>query len=362
MYILILSFLTAFILAYFAVPSIISISKDKKLFDIPNERSSHLESTPSLGGIAIFLAVLFSIVFWAPFSKYSELQFVLSSFIIIFLIGAKDDIAPIDPYKKLIGQFLAIAILIARPDIRLTSFHGLFGMDKFLPDWTTYLATVFVYIVIINAFNLIDGINGLAGSVGGLIIMVFGVWFTVNGFDEYAIIAFATIGAILAFLKYNFSPAKIFMGDTGSLLIGIISAILTIKFIELNGTISSPSFYKLQAAPVVAIGILIIPLFDTFRVFITRWYRGHHIFRPDRRHIHHLMIDYGFSHMRTTLILSAFNLFCIGIVLALHERMNMHFLLVLLLIIAVVPTYHLHASVLRKKKKEDLFLTVKEQI
>ena len=228
---IILSFLTAFTLTYFAIPSIISISKAKKLFDEPGERSSHTVSTPSLGGIAIFAGAIFAIVLWTPGVDFDNLQYILCAFIILFLIGAKDDIDPIDPYKKLIGQVLAASIIVFKSEIRLNSFYGLFTLQDQWNPWFYVLVSILMILVIINAFNLIDGINGLAGSVGSLIMATLGCWFLMVGEKEFAIVAFSTAGAVVAFLKYNFTPAKIFMGDTGSLLIGIVCAILIIKFV-----------------------------------------------------------------------------------------------------------------------------------
>jgi UDP-GlcNAc:undecaprenyl-phosphate GlcNAc-1-phosphate transferase len=349
MYVIILSFLTAFTLTYFVLPSIISISKAKRLFDEPNNRSSHTVSTPSLGGIGIFAGAIFSIVLWTPFGDFGNLQYILCAFIIIFLIGAKDDISPISPTKKLIGQILAAAILIFKSDIRLSGFYGLFGVHD--PLWEPFcvLLTIFTMLVIINAFNLIDGINGLAGSIGALITGTLGCWFFMVDRIEFAIVAFATTGAVIAFLKYNYTPAKIFMGDTGSLLIGLVSAILAIEFIDLNYHLEPGHPFKLEAVPAVAMGILILPLFDTLRVFTTRIIRRQSPFQPDRRHIHHLLIDSGFTHMEATASLVFTNILFIVFVLSFNRQLELHALLAFIVAFATVMTYYLHKSVVRKK-------------
>lgn len=349
MYIIILSFLTAFMLTYFVLPSIISISKAKRLFDEPNKRSSHTVSTPSLGGIGIFAGAIFSIVLWTPFDDFGNLQYILCAFIIIFLIGAKDDIAPIAPSKKLIGQILAAAILIFKSDIRLSGFYGLFGVHDPLWDSFYVLLTIFTMLVIINSFNLIDGINGLAGSIGALITGTLGCWFFLIGRIEFAIVAFATAGAVIAFLKYNYTPAKIFMGDTGSLLIGLVSAILAIEFIDLNYQLEPDHPFRLEAVPAVAVGILILPLFDTLRVFTTRIIRRQSPFEPDRRHIHHLLIDFGLTHMEATAALVFTNILFIVFVFSLNRQLELHVLLTLIVTLATLMTYYLHKSVLHKK-------------
>jgi len=317
--------------------------------DEPGERRSHTVSTPSLGGIAIFAGVLFSIILWTPFQIFGDLQYILCSFIIIFLIGAKDDILPMRPRNKLIGQFLAAAILVWKANVKLTSFYGILGIYD-LPEWFAIPFSIFIIIVIINAFNLIDGINGLSGSIGTLIAMFLGVWFFLVDRTDLAIVAFAMSGAVVAFLKYNFTPAKIFMGDTGSLFVGLTCAILTIEFIELHKVLANHP-YAFHAVPAVAIGILILPLFDTLRVFTTRIARGKSPLYPDRTHIHHLLLDYGFTHMQATGILVAVNVMFIMIVFYFQDIGTLN-LLLLVFTIALVLSIGLYWSVYQKKLRQ----------
>lgn len=345
MLVLFLSFLTAFILTYFAIPSIIHIARTKHLYDEPIARSSHIKRTPSLGGIAIFAGAIFSIVYWTPFDQFVNLQYILCALILLFLIGAKDDISPVSTGKKLIGQIMAAAILVLKSDIQLESMYGVLGFHGVLPTPLCFILSVFTIMVIINAINFIDGIDGLAGSLFVLISSSFGAWFFVNGHLEFATIAFATAGAVLAFLKYNFSPAKIFMGDTGSLILGLISAILAIKFIDINHSLPPDEPFKLEAGPAVAIGILILPLYDTIRVFMTRAFRGQSPFKADRRHIHHLLIDCGYSHIKTTTVLVVVNMVFITGVFFFHDKMNMHTLLMLELAVMSVFSYVFHKKV-----------------
>ncbi len=305
MYDVILSFITAFTLTYFAIPSIINVAAKKNLVDIPDERKSHKNPTPSLGGIGIFAGVIFSIVLWTPFNVFGDLQYVLCSFIIVFLIGAKDDILPMAPWRKVAGEVFAAAILVVKSNVKLTSLYGIFGVYE-IPDVVGIPLSIFAILVIINAFNLIDGINGLSGSISTLIAVVLGTWFLLIGHVEMAVVAMSLAGSTIAFLRYNITPAKIFMGDTGALLVGLICAILTLQFIELHNELEG-SPYAVKAVPAVAIGILILPLFDTLRVFLTRIVRGRSPLTADRNHIHHLMIDCGLSHMQATSILVVIN-------------------------------------------------------
>jgi UDP-GlcNAc:undecaprenyl-phosphate/decaprenyl-phosphate GlcNAc-1-phosphate transferase len=327
MYDIILSFITAFTVTYLALPSIIRIAIEKGLCDQPGERRSHVNPTPSLGGIGIFAGLLFSIVFWTSFEKFGDLQYILCAILIIFLIGAKDDIESISPYKKLYGELAAAAILVFKSNVKITSLCGIFGVTE-LNEWVAIPLSIFIIIVIINAFNLIDGINGLSGSIGMLVSCTLGAWFHLTGNPVLAILAFSLAGAILAFLKYNFTPARIFMGDTGALLLGLVCSILTIKFIELHKNLDSP--YAFKAVPALAISILILPLFDTLRVFTMRILKGKSPFYPDRTHIHHLVIDAGFTHTQATGLLILVNIAFIGMALALQDLGNFNLLMVIL--------------------------------
>lgn len=304
-----LAFISAFIVTFFAIPSIILVSMKKRLFDEPGERRAHTVSTPSLGGIAIYAGVVFAVIMWTPFSFFADLQYILAAYIIIFLIGAKDDIVPMDAWKKLIGQLLAAIILVVKSNVKLESFYGIFGVYD-LPDIIAIPLSVLIILIIINAFNLIDGINGLSGSIALLICSLFGTWFFLTDFLDLAIVAFSTVGAIIAFLKYNFTPAKIFMGDTGSLFLGTTCSFLAIKFIQLNATIPD-SIYYFQSAPVITIAILIHPLFDTLRVFIKRALKGKSPFSPDKNHLHHMLLAVGMTHMNATGTLVLSNIFFI---------------------------------------------------
>ena len=349
MYDLVLSFLTAFLLSYFAIPSIIKIAKDKNLCDTPGDRTSHTDVTPNLGGIAIFAGVIFAIVMWSPFDVFTDLQYIIGALLIIFLIGAKDDIMPMKPRHKLIGELLAVGILVFKADIRLTSLYGIFGIGE-LNFYVSVVLSIFTIIVIINAFNLIDGINGLSGSIGVLVSSVLGTWFYLVGHLEIAIVAFALCGALIAFLKYNYTPARIFMGDTGSLLLGIISAILIIKFIEIHNTLGD-SVYAFKSAPAMAIGLLILPLYDTIRVFTIRILNGKSPFYPDRLHIHHMLLDYGMTHMQATGVLVLANIGFIAFAVMFQGVGNLN-LLLLILAVASLLSFVVHRNLKNKRSQK----------
>jgi UDP-GlcNAc:undecaprenyl-phosphate/decaprenyl-phosphate GlcNAc-1-phosphate transferase len=350
MYHIILAFITAFIPSYFIIPSVIYVAHEKHLCDDPGERRSHTVSTPSLGGVAIFMGIMFSVIFWTPFEAFGDLQYMLCAFIIVFLIGVKDDIIPMTPYRKLIGQLMAAGILAMKAQIRITGMHGFFGIND-VPYWVGTVLTIFTIIVIINSFNLIDGINGLSGSISTIIAITMGTWFFLVDKIGLAILAFALAGAVVAFLKYNFTPAKIFMGDTGALLLGLICSILIIQFIEINKNMPLNTPYAFISAPASAIGILILPLFDTARVFTMRIIRGRSPFSPDRLHIHHLLIDRGLTHMQGTLVLTIATVGFIGLVLTFQSMGNIK-LLIVILSVATLLSLWLQNSVEKRRAKK----------
>lgn len=318
---LIAAFFTSLIVTYLSIPSLIKLAVRLHLLDIPDERSSHQVSTPFLGGIAIFGGTFLSVVLFLPFAHLVSIKYILGAYLIIFMVGARDDVEPLTPSIKMAGQLLVSFILVFGGGIRLTSLYGMFGVWEISFAWSLFL-TVFTILVIINAVNLIDGIDALCSSVGLLAMSTFGTWFYLTQHLEHAILAAALSGSLVSFLRFNYTPAKIFMGDTGSLFIGLTCAIMAITFIETNG--STPIIeYKYSAAPAIAIAVLILPLTDLLRVFILRLIEGSSPFSPDRKHLHHLLTDLGFSHIHTTLTLLALNIFCLTLALWMHRSGNL---------------------------------------
>ncbi len=307
MFALLLGFGTAFALTFLIIPVIIKVTKERRLYDRPNERSSHLEPTPSLGGIGIFAGTVCGIVLWTPVGSFGVLQYILAAFVLVFLIGILDDLLPISPAKKLGGQLLVAIILSYKAGVRIASLHGFLDIHE-LSESASFMLTIVVIVGIINAFNLIDGINGLAGSIGLLTCLVFGTCLYLMHTPALAVVAFSLAGATLAFLRYNFSPAKIFMGDTGSLLVGTVCAILAITFIETNHKLPPSDPYVFGAAPAIAVAVLVLPLYDTFSVIMRRIFRGRSPFSPDKTHIHHQLLSLGLSHSGTTCVLIGVNL------------------------------------------------------
>ena len=339
-------FITSLMVTFLAIPSIIRVAEIKHLFDEPEDRKSHSKRIPTLGGMAIFAGFIFSLTFWSDQNAIIELQYIISAVILLFFMGMKDDLFNLVAHKKLMGQLLASFILVHWAGIQITTFYGLFGITDLAPI-ASYILSTFTIVVITNSFNLIDGIDGLAASVGILASLVFGLWFLSAGVTQYAILASCMSGALIGFLYYNRSPAKIFMGDTGSLIVGVVLSILAIKFIEMNRVLDRNHPNKVLSVPVVTLAILVIPLFDTLRIFTIRILQGRSPFSADKNHIHHLMLFLGMNHSQATICLVTFNLICI-LTIFYFQWVKGEILLVALLGACVLSSSFIAAKVRKK--------------
>jgi UDP-GlcNAc:undecaprenyl-phosphate GlcNAc-1-phosphate transferase len=290
----------SFLITFLVIPVIIVIAKKKKLYDVPDDkRKFHKQPIPSLGGLGMFIGFILSVLLTINFaSEAPEFQFYVAASLLIFFLGIKDDIMVLSASKKFAGQLLVAAILAFKAKLVITNMWGLFGVYE-LNTFCSYSLTIFAIVVIVNAFNLIDGVDGLAGGLGLISSLVFAIFFLVNHNIPYAVLGFSFAGCLMAFLYYNFHPASIFMGDTGSLLVGLVNSILVIKFIQEGSTYT---LYPVTAAPAIGFGVLLLPLMDTLRVFTLRLIQGRSPFSPDRNHIHHLFLSKGFNHKSVTVI------------------------------------------------------------
>ena len=353
-----LVFILAAVITAISIPTIVKVARIKQLVDIPNGRTSHSGMIPSLGGFAIFIAVCFTLLLFVDFGVNPGIQYLLVGLVIVFFIGLKDDILVIDPYKKLLAQIAAASTVIFLGDLHFTSLHGFLGINE-MPPVAGYLLTVFVIIVITNSFNLIDGIDGLAAGTGILISLLLGVYFFYIGQHQLAVIALAFTGAYIGFFCFNISKGnnKIFMGDTGSLMLGFTLAFLIIHFNELNLT---PQKMNIASAPAVSFGLLIVPLFDTARVFLLRVLRGKSPFTPDKQHVHHKLLYMHGSHLKTCSIIIGFNMAFIMMVMVL-QHLRIIELMAVELFIAGVFTYLPVLLIRRKTRTGNIpYFTFKE--
>jgi len=301
--------ITAFLISFITLPVIIKYFMQKSLFDVPDRRKIHRKLTPSMGGIAIFIGFLIATFIWMELEYWQQMRYVIASLFIIFLLGVRDDLVPFRASHKLYGQIIAIAILLFS-NVRIESLYGFMGIYE-VPLWLSYFLTAFTIVVITNSFNLIDGLDGLAGSIGMVALLSFGAWFYFAGDNLFSLLCFAMAGSILAFLVFNWEPSEIFMGDTGAMVIGMLLAVLVIRFMNVNEILPDSSPIKFSATIGAAASFVIIPLSDTLRIIILRLSKGQSPFKPDKNHVHHSIMRLGFTHSRTTLILAFVSVFFI---------------------------------------------------
>lgn len=350
---IVLGFFASFFITYFTVPTIVKISKRKNLMDEPGLRSSHLRKIPNLGGIAIFysIGICASIFAYELFDSY---KFLFASLIVLLYVGVMDDIVVMRAYKKLVAQVLVSSLMVLGSDVRIRSLFGLFGVYE-LNYFLSVIFSIITFIILINAFNLIDGIDGLAGSYSVICSLLFGVSYYRLGPYNYPLVVLSVviIGSVLAFLYYNLSnyrTHKIFMGDTGSMVLGFLLAFTAVCFIDIFIDKKMPGVprYHLQSAPVVAVAILILPIIDTLNVILIRLANKKSPFEADKNHIHHKLLNLGFTHRRSTFYIMLYYLFVVG--LAYYFRhLNVNLLLLIIVAAGFFGAYL--PDVYRKIKK-----------
>jgi len=326
--------ITAFLITYFSIPALIRLALLKKLYDTPDDRKLHLPRISPLGGIAIFGGMIISFVFYSARFSNPALNSILVGLFILLITGVKDDLYPLVPYKKFIGQLLAVLVVMFQGDIRLESLYGLFDIWA-LPYWWSIGFTAFFFLGIINSFNFIDGINGLSSGIGVVISMVYALWFHYLDEPLFLILSLSIAGSLLAFLPYNLIRARIFMGDSGSMVLGFLAALLTIYFLQSNER-SAHSYLLHIDAMVFAFSVLIIPIIDTLRVvFLRVIILRLSPFTADRNHIHHALLDIGIGHALSTGILVLTNIIFILLCYFLNDLIRASVLIILLSLLAL---------------------------
>lgn len=342
------AFLISFVLVVISVPPIVRVAKAKKLYDNFNERKVHTKVVPPLGGVAIFIGFVLSSIIATDGLSFDSLKYIVAAVIVMFFIGLKDDLMDISARKKLIIQFFAAVILVALGNVRFTNLQGIMGIHE-INYFVSIVLSIFAVLVIINAFNLVDGIDGLASGLAMLAGTVFGVWFYISGNVQFAIMSFALVGSLAGFFLYNVfgNRNKLFMGDTGSLIIGIVISALVVKFNELN--FINTSAYAVGAAPAVSFAIIIVPLIDVLRVMSIRIYSKRSPFSPDNNHVHHRLLKLYSNHLKVTIIILSINICLIVFALFLNRYIvSVNFQFVVLVVVGTGLTFI--PSVLLKRR------------
>jgi len=301
----IIVFVTALLISAILIPFIIKFSIKNGFVDVPNSRKIHTKNIPNIGGVAIFISLFIASLLWYKFFNNADFIFISSGLLILLITGIFDDIKGMKAKRKLYLQIIT-AIIVVSGGIKITSFYGIFGIYQ-LPVAVQYLLSVLLIVGVINAYNLIDGIDGLAGSIGLINFGVIGYIFYLQGYTSFAILSFAVSGSLLGFLLYNYNPAKIFMGDTGAMMLGFLIVVLGIKAIQLNSFVTIIHFNS-QTFIIMVSALMFLPVFDTLRVLLVRIIKHKSPFIAGKDHIHHLLLKKGLKPREVTLLLITVNI------------------------------------------------------
>lgn len=342
-----LSTLTSFFFGFLITPVLIYLLKKGNVIDAPGGRRIHRGFVPSMGGVAIVLATFTSIMAWFSFEQIVTTRYFLVGLGIMFSVGMRDDLIELSAMQKLIGQCIPAFFVVVMADIRFTSLYGFMGVFE-IPYFASVGLTILALIILTNSFNLIDGSDGLAGILSLVGFLFLGCWFYTTGLMAYSLISFSMVGAVLSFLVFNWHPAKIFMGDTGSLSLGFALTALTILFVDTNGTMLASEGFKINAPIASGIALMIVPMYDTLRIFIKRILNGKSPFKPDKSHIHHFLLRMGFKHNEVALILGGIMIAFVALVVG--SSLNDHIMIPIVLAAAVILGAWLDERTLRKVK------------
>jgi|SRR5690554_2861273 len=301
-------FVSAFIACYYLIPKIRGLVLSKNLAVLPNKRSSHESPTPNIGGIAFYVILMISFYFLFVYDSNNIIIALIPGLTILFIVGLKDDLLVLSPLSKLLAQLISASMFVFHYGREINSLNGFMGIED-LNTWAGGAIAVFIIVAIINAINLIDGIDGLAATVSIIMFSAFGALFYMIEYQFLFLVCVVIIGVLLAYLRFNLSPTqKIFMGDTGSMLLGFMLGVMAISFLSLDSSELARLPIRAENLPIVTGAILIVPFFDTVRVFIIRISKKKNPFKPDRSHIHHIIIDvFNISHRRASFFLGVSN-------------------------------------------------------
>ena len=349
-------FLGVFMLSYFLIPKIRSKALKLNLKDTPDIRSSHVIPVPTFGGVVFYISYILVLFFAQSLDSNHVSITLIASISILFFTGLLDDFKNLSPKIKFLCQIIGVALLMFQPDFRILSLHGFMGIYE-IPLYVSVGGSMFFLLGLINAFNLIDGIDGLTGITGVIVASFYSYLLYNLGYFFYLSLSLATIATLLAFLRFNFSNTrKIFMGDTGSLVIGLVLGVLTLKLLSVDDTAyGSLSFYRAQL-PLFLTGVLFVPLLDTMRVMFLRLTKGVSMFKPDRNHLHHIIVDFGLSHRKASFFIGFVNFIVALIMFFVIQKFNSFqslFILGLLFLIAIMILF------IMNKNKTALRLKIK---
>jgi UDP-N-acetylmuramyl pentapeptide phosphotransferase/UDP-N-acetylglucosamine-1-phosphate transferase len=341
------------VVSVMSYPAIINVAKAKNLMDASDDRSSHSGKVPNLGGIGMYISVVVAITIMGAVLDTKSLLLILGGITLLFFLGLKDDILILSPRKKFTGQLIAALLLIIFTDTRILGLSGIFDIT-IMPYWLSVVFTLFVYILIINAFNLIDGVDGLAGTLALMASVAFAYVFYRYKDMSMVVLSGAVIGALIPFLYLNFSKRnKMFMGDTGSMILGFIIAVFAVRFIDSSESIADRIYNN--SSPILVLAFLFFPLLDTLRIFFIRLViHKKSPFAADRNHLHHRFLSLGFSHFQTTAIIVIINsILIVSTFWFRHYDIHYQFLILIGLGTILYSLYFIYNWLILSKREES---------
>ena len=331
---------SSFAITYAVTPILIKFAKNAQIYAHDSDRKCHTSPVPSTGGAALFLGILFPTMLLTPNTEFNSIQYLICAQFTIFLLGLKDDIFILSARKKLFFQIICAQIIFLFTSVRIDNFYSILGIQE-LTYLESNMATTIIFVGLTNAFNLIDGINWLAGLMSISAASFLAYWFTINGFQIESGIASTLIGSVAAFLIFNKTPSRIFMGDAGSLLLGFTISYLLIRFINLNHEAAILTV-RFQSAPFIAMSVVFVPILDTTRILITRILQKRSPLTPDQNHLHHILLRKGLSHIQASLTLFLINYSAIATAIILNNtagKTTITYILLLLYAITILTAF-----------------------
>lgn len=307
----ILSFLVAILSAHWIHPRLVRIALDKNIVDNPNARKLQRRPTPVLGGIAVFFGSVIGLGCASITCDCSELFIVVVAMMIMLYTGTMDDILDLSPALRFLIEIGTVLLLIFVGGYTLNDFHGLWGLNQ-IPQGVAIPLTVFAAVGIINAINLIDGVDGLSSGYCILTSLLFGVMFWYVGDRTMCMLAVVAAGSLIPFFFHNIfgKSSKMFIGDGGTLVMGIVMSVFVIRILRHGSMSEVYDAVNIGLVP-FTLAVLSVPVFDTLRVMTTRILKRKSPFHPDKTHLHHMFIRLGCSHAATTLAILILNFFVV---------------------------------------------------
>lgn len=310
-YTIIIPFFTALLLVGWIHPRLVKIALLKNIVDNPDARKLQRTPVPVLGGVAVFFGVVIAIGCMSSVVDCSGLPVVIMAMMAMLYTGTMDDILSLSPGLRFVIEIVVVLLLIFVGGYCIDDFHGLWNIGRF-SYWCAVPLTVVAAVGIINAINLVDGVNGLSSGYCIMACLIFGTLFFLAGEAPMTILAAVSVGALIPFFLHNVfgKTSKMFFGDGGTLVMGVVMSVFVIAILQNGSRVAAYVNPNVGLVP-FTLAVLSVPVFDTLRVMSTRILKGTSPFRPDKTHLHHMFIDLGCSHVATTLAILGVNMFVV---------------------------------------------------